>query len=922
MIRQRQSVLFTLPLILVFLLSAVSFSQSDLEKIRARTQAQNGTLSGTVADKRTGEAIIGANIHMTGTKLGTSTDIEGAFTVTAIPPGIYTVRISFLGYRTDSVTGVPVTPERNEPLRILLTEDDGVQQQEVLVSASAITSGEGAMLAERRNGARIGDGISAEQMKKAPDATSGDALRRVTGVTLVDNKFVFVRGVTDRYNQTTLNGAPVTSTSVDKKSFSFDMLPSNLLDNMNVTKTASPDLPGDFTGGLIQIKTLDIPEQRSLKASLGGSWNSMTTFRDFHRSQGSPSDWTGTDGGLRQFPGSSGGELGARLPNSWASRRSQGPVAQSFSLSAGDRIGTGEGELGVIAALTYRTNYQRTEVGIREFGGGQLRRNVNGTSDKVSVLWGGILDLSYGFGDRHRVSMKNNYNRSAEDKVYLMSGYKADDDENIRTYQTEWEQRGIYSGQFTGDHRPSEWNGATVDWMVNFSEARTAQPDRKELVYAASPYSDQPMSAKPGERSWGSIYERSAGQSFNILMPVGGFTVKGGAANERRAKNFSMQFYQVSSNGLAAQNFPLTTYGIDSIYRPEHFGPGLFSMVSFSNSSGAFDAAQDLRAAYLMADVPFLLDGHRFRFSGGLRMESVRQEIATQQGRLGAGAVTSLLEVTNILPSTNLTYMVDERQNIRAAYSHTVNRPEFRERSAFYFYDFDRSEYVRGNPLLQRALIRNYDLRYEFFPSFGDLFAASYFYKALSTPIEESRTFTSFVERTWINAPQGKNYGWEFEFRKNLGFASEYLMLSSVSANYTRIISSVPFRENKGNSSLPEIVEGERQMQGQSPYMYNISITFVEPAYGTSVHLLYNEYGSRIDAVGDVRAGDGDVYEQRRGTVDLSIAQPLGSVLKGLEWKFSAKNLNNQPIVFTQGRDVYRTNRVGTGYSMQFAYSY
>jgi hypothetical protein len=266
--------------------------------------------------------------------------------------------------------------------------------------------------------------------------------------------------------------------------------------------------------------------------------------------------------------------------------------------------------------------------------------------------------------------------------------------------------------------------------------------------------------------------------------------------------------------------------------------------------------------------------------------------------------------------------MIDEQQNIRIAYSQTVNRPEFRERSAFYYYDFDKSEYVRGNSQLSRALIRNYDLRYEIFPSFGDVIAASYFYKSLTNPIEEARTYTSFTERTWINAVKGKNYGWEFEVRKNLSFLSEYLMSSSIVANYTRIISSIPFRENKGNSAIQEIVEGERQMQGQSPYMYNISLSFVEPNLGTSVNVLYNEYGSRIDAIGDVKAGDGDVYEQKRGTVDLSLSQPLGILMQGLEWKFAAKNLNNQPIVYTQGKGVYRTNYVGTNYSMQFSYSF
>ena len=912
--------------LITLLLSLTTFSQeqNDLEKIRQRQNQLGGILLGKVVDQKSGEDIIGANIFIVDTKLGTSTDIDGKFIVKKIAEGKYTIRISFLGYETKNISDVEIKLNENTLLNVSISEDQGIQQQEVVVSASVIKSGEGAILAERKKTANIGDGISSEQMKKAPDATSGDALKRVTGVSIVDNKFVFVRGVTDRYNQTTLNGASVPSTSVDKKSFSFDMLPSNLLDNMNVAKTASSDLPGDFTGGLVQINTLDVPEQFSIKVMTGGSMNSITTFKDFQRSQGGSSDWIGNDDGTRLYPAQkiSISDLGTTLPNSWASNLKKGLVAQSFSVSIGDRVDFEEDQLGIIAALTYRNNFQHTGIGIKEYGGGQLRRNVSGFSDKVSVLWGGIFDVSYKLGEFNKFSIKNNYNRAAEDKVYIMSGYKADDDENIKSYQTEWEQRGMYSGQISGEHQLPELLSAKIDWMTNFSQARTEQPDRKELVYSASPYSDQPMIAKPGERSWGKIYEKTVGQKMNIAIPTETMKYKFGVFNERRTKNFSMKFYQVSSNNLASENFILSTYAVDSIYRQENFGIGKFSLISFDNSSGAYDAEQDLFAYYGMVDIPFSFIGESFRFTGGVRIEKSRQEISTDQGRLGSSSISSYLYNSDVLPSANITYMIDERQNIRIAYSQTVNRPEFRERSTFYFYDFDKSEYVRGNSQLSRALIRNYDLRYEIFPSFGDVIAASYFYKSFTNPIEEARTYTSFVERTWINAVKGKNYGWEFEVRKNLSFLNEYLMSSSIVANYTRVISSIPFRENKGNSSLQQIIEGERQMQGQSPYMYNISFSFVEPTFGTSLNILYNEYGSRIDAIGDVKAGDGDVYEQKRGTVDLSISQPLGILMKGLEWKFAAKNLNNQPIVYTQGKDVYRTNVVGTNYSMQFSYSF
>lgn len=910
--------------LLIIIVSTLLFSQdqeqSVMEKIRRQQAAQDGALTGKVRDEKSGEDLIGANVFIVNTKFGASTDIDGRYQIKRIAEGIYDVRISFLGYETKLISGVIITKGEPIILDVTLNEDQGIQQQEVVVSASAIKSGEGAVLAERKKAASIGDAISSEQMKKAPDATSGDVLKRVTGVTLVDNKFLFVRGVTDRYNQTMLNGASVPSTSVDKKSFSFDMLPSNLLDNMNVAKTASPDLPGDFTGGMVQVHTLDIPEKLSVKFVAGASLNSITTFKDFYRTQGGNTDVLGSDDGIRAFPDQklSNGELAKTLPNTWGSKLHKGPLAQSFSISIGDRIDFEEDQLGIIAALSYRNNYQHSDISIVEYGNHQLRRRVSGASDKLNVLWGGIFDLSYKLGEDHKFGIKNNLNRSAEDKVYRITGYTSDE-EYIRSFQTEWEQRSMYSGQITGEHAFPEFSSLRLDWLAFYSDAKTEQPDRKELVYGVSIHSSEPYAAKPGERSWGNIYEKNSGEKVNVVFAVPLGKIKAGIVNERRAKRFGMEFYQIQlSNPL---NSYLSVLPIDSIYSQENFDAGEFFLYPFTESSGAFSGTQDLFAYYTMVDIPFSVSDVHFRLTGGARVERSAQNVTTKQGRLGSSEIASQISNTDVLPSVNLVYIITENQNLRLAYSHTVNRPEFREMSDMSFYDFDRSEYVHGNANIKRALIRNYDLRYEIFLSYSDLFAFSYFYKSLTNPIEEFRTFTSYTERTWVNAEKATNYGWEFETRKNLGFLGEYFIGSQLVANYTRIISTIPYRENKGNSINPEVVEGERPMQGQSPYMYNISLFFTEPALGTSFNILYNEYGSRIDAIGDIRAGDGDVYEQKRGTVDLSITQPLTGLANGFEAKFSAKNLNNQPIVYTQGKEVQRKHNPGISYSLQFSYS-
>lgn len=893
------------------------------------SHAQNGAvISGKVRDQRTGDDLIGANVLVVGTKLGASTDIEGRFQVRRVPPGTYDIRISFLGYESKTIAGVTVAENETKTLDVSLSEDQGIQQQEVVISAAAIKSGEGAILAERKKAASIGDGISAEQMRKAPDATSGDALKRVTGVTLVDNKFVFVRGVTDRYNQTTLNGASVTSTSVDKKSFSFDMLPSNLIENMNVAKTATPDLPGDFTGGLVQLHTMDFPEARSIKLVMSGGVNSITTFEPFNRSMGSGTDWFGSDDGIRSMPAgtdapSSANLIGTKAPNTFAPRGISAPMNQSMSLSVADVIDFDESHFGYLAAFSYRNSHQRTNTVLNDYTALVLNRSLSGTIDRFSVLWGGILDLNMKFADLHKISLKNNYNKSAEDRYNVVGGNDLTNDQYVRSYLTEWEERGMLSSQLGGEHKlPDLWD-VSADWLVFFSEANTDQPDRKQVDYNLSrayPDSDPfAVNTSLTARSWGALYDRTLGQKMNVVVPVQGAKVKLGVLHEQKNRHYDIRYFQPTT--LALTQYDLLLYGIDSVFANANFGPGKFGYQEITKPSDRYAAKQDLLATYLMLDVPFSVSAEQFRFTGGVRMEDSRQEVYTNKARTIYEPSTSVIDTRDFLPSVNLTYLITETQNLRVAYSHTVNRPEFREMANVYFYDFDKFEYVVGDSTLSRAYARNYDIRYEVFPDAGDLFAVSWFYKHISSPIEERRIsgVGGTTERSWLNASYATNSGFEVEMRKHLGFVAEYLHNAQLVANFTRIYSEVPFRESSGASG---VVEGVRQMQGQSPYMFNVSLFFTEPSLGTSVNVLYNEYGSRIDAIGQLGNGDFNVIEERRGTVDLSLTQPLSGLVTGLEMKYTAKNLNNQPIVFTHGSNEYRRNVIGISHSLQFSMNF
>ena len=331
-----------------------------------------------------------------------------------------------------------------------------------------------------------------------------------------------------------------------------------------------------------------------------------------------------------------------------------------------------------------------------------------------------------------------------------------------------------------------------------------------------------------------------------------------------------------------------------------------------------YSGDQTIYSGYVMTDIPFNLFDQQFRLSGGIRLENSEQLVHTISAEETNKEYIARVKNIDVLPSMNFTFVITPASNIRFAYSHSVNRPEFRELSSFYFYDYAILEGNYGNPHLRRALINNYDVRYELFPGVGEVFAISYFYKNLSDPIEQKMLVSSNPERTWFNSPHGTNFGWEIEMRKALDFLPGPLANLSITGNYTRIYSAIDYNVVytvvAPDGTLQAATKTlNREMQGQSPYIINFSLMYREPSSQTTVNLLYNEFGRKLDAVGDVRVED--IMENARSVLDLTITQ---LILNNLELKFSAKDIQGKARVFeTRNGENYRTINMGTTYSVQ-----
>ncbi len=444
-------------------------------------------------------------------------------------------------------------------------------------------------------------------------------------------------------------------------------------------------------------------------------------------------------------------------------------------------------------------------------------------------------------------------------------------------------------------------------------------------------------------RIWRDLNERTNGLDADISVPLRIGKMKAGVSSNHRARDYRVAAF--FSDPFGAWEY--TKLPLEAIFDPENYGQGKLRFKEYGPFSGVYDAEQDVNAAYLMLDLPIDISSERFRLAGGARIEDSEQKVGGNTGQV-SGQFQTRLQNTDLLPSANLTYMIGDRSNLRLAYGRSVNRPEFRELARVLYYDFHEQQNVIGEPDLNRALIHNYDVRVEFFPKAGQVLAASYFYKELDDPIEvKLLTSPERAVKTWFNSPSGRNYGWELELRKSFDYSYEsgwyafplpwnclYGILGSsggsfnITANYTQVKSEVEFLVKPPNASPDKpVIVATRELQGQSPWMFNVTLAWEEPSLGSSFSILYNKIGRHIWAVGNTRYdinGDldriasQDIFEEARDVLDMAIGQDL---MGGLRFRFTAKDLLSNDEVHTyRNGDSYRTVVRYAEYSLGLSY--
>lgn len=928
--------------------------------------ANSGSISGKVVDSESGTPLRSATIMVKNTKLGAFSDVKGEYKLRNLKPGVYSLKVSYVGYVPKEIENIEVPSAQEVNITVVL-QPESKMTEEVIVDAVRLNDNQAAILAMRKNATNVSDGISIEEIKKLPDSDAGQSLKRVTGVTLVDNKFIYIRGVSERYSNTTLNGAAVTTTEPDKKAFSYDIFPSDLLENVSVVKSFTPDLPGNFAGGLVQLNTTNFPDKFSVKFSASSSFNTNVTAKTdaFFYSPGGSTDWLGFDDGTRALPSgfpSNRREIDllrtssynpydttgakekyenvAKLFNSKAWRHDRKTVSpldnRSFNLSFSNAYDIAEdSRFGIISSLNYGNSYSLNLLERNRLtANGSEFYLAQGTQATRSVNIGGLLNLAVKLGPNHQIGFKNVYSRSADDEATQLEGqdvaYQYLDYKNFSTHYT---QKELYSAQLNGDHNIFT-NNTLVEWRFGYSKSQRDEPDYRRLKFArqladaqknpSTPYSPELVYTEYGDgarvgRFYSNLNDNIFSGALNVTIPLGPMKFKVGLLSENNDRDFHARSLTIITppHGLA-DDIDSILYDYknpDRIFAPENFRvDDGFRISEDSKLMDSYTANENIWAGYVMMDLPFKLLTQDLRFIGGIRYENSHQ-------RLNSYMINDeKIEVNNItrdlLPSINFIWKANELTNLRLSYSRTLTRPTFREYAPFAFFDFLTQYLVRGNPDLVRALIDNYDLRYELFPEVGEVISVGVFYKTFENAIEETIfPQQSEISRTFDNADgSARNYGIEFEIRKNLGTIFNFLSNFTINVNLALIKSEITVLQGgKGT-------EDTRQMWGQSPYTFNVGLFYYEPELKTSVNLGYNVYGRRIIQVaqqGIYTFKDPHIYELPRNMLDLSIIQPIFS---NMELKLSLKNLLNEKLTYEQGGKRVDLNNLGTDISFGISY--
>ncbi|MEJ2003628.1 MAG: TonB-dependent receptor [Cyclobacteriaceae bacterium] len=926
--------------------------------------AQTGEIRGTVIDEGFGEPIIGANVlvkELIDAGVGASTDLDGQFSI-SLEPGTYTIEVSYIGLSNLVVNDVEVTAGQVTQLGELFMTEGSLQLEEVVVSAAQIRSTESALIAIKRNAPAMLDGISSSRMQLTGDATAIEAAKRVTGVSIEGGKYIYVRGLGDRYTKTTLNGIDIPGLDPDRNSLQLDIFPTNLIDNLVVSKNFTADMPADFTGGLVNLELKAFPEERILSFSLSAGFTPGMNFNsDFLTYDGGGTDWLGIDDGTRELPSQARGE-NIPTPGPGVSDQEVFDFVKSFkgelgaktrtsvpdfnaSFTFGNQISVGnnpekDAKLGYMFSVSYRneTNFYDDVI----YGEWQRESDPNvydltyanvqeGKLGENSTLIGGLAGLAY----------KTQRNKVRFSALHLQNGdkragqFRIDDNGEAvgrsgfigLSDNLEFNQRGLTNLMMHGSHLIGDMsNGWELDWKVSPTWSTSSDPDIRKTAFTESNGRWLFVAGAAGNpsRIWRDLSELSLSARVDVQKGLRLFDrdakVKFGAAHTYKDRDYEILLYDMQFAFLGQVwegPDPTVVLNDDNIY-PNRPNGIYYQAGNRTPNPNEYQSNSNNTAFYGLLEFNPL---NRLKATVGLRAENFTLRHTGRDQRWANGDFENgnnldndiVLDALDLFPSAGLIYSLTDKMNLRGSYSKTIARPSFKELSYAQILDpisnriFNGALFAYGDwdGNLSETRIDNMDLRWEMFLEGGQLISASVFYKKFDNPIElvripEQQTSTEFQPR---NVGDGQLFGLELEVRKNLGFISGALENLAVVGNVTFVESQIDmtdreFNARKSYERTGETIENTREMQGQAPYVINAGITYSGLGNGWEAGAFYNVKGRTLEVVGVGLYSD--VYTVPFHSLNVSVSKKFGADNRS-QLDFKVNNLLNSTLQSVYG---------------------
>lgn len=908
-------------------------------------------LSGQVLSTENNKPIANARIYISGISGNLNTDVNGYFK-TELETGMYNISVLHAQFNSTIKTNIELTEEGLSGYLIELTPA-GTELPEFVVIVPFIEGSLASVLEERKQNNSVANYLSMEQISKSGDSDAAGALKRVTGLTLVDGKFIFVRGLGERYSSTLLNGANLPSPDPTRRVVPLDLFPTGIIQSIEVQKGYSALIPAEFGGGTVTLKTINIPQENFLKMGVSYKNNSQTTHKDGLGFKGGSNDWTGFDDGSRDIPqpladaiagntelrptnpfvagGVAPEELeiiGESLTNNYSITNETIDPGLGFSLSGGMKKDLNSGPIiGFSTALEYSSDYQTRSELRRDYivsSGETLALDSEENADTTirDINLSGFLTTGIEFNENNTISANYMLLRNTQKFSEIAEGFNEDLGNSRRIFELRWTERELASFQTFGEHEFSDLNGLILNWQYTDSLAKFDEPDNRIYRYDQRDEGDFIFSTRndSNSRVWRGLEDSSKDIHYHLSFPLSlnnnnDLLFLGGQSWVTKDRSSDIRRFVFEDVGPLVNQVDRTDV-LENILSPEFIAANGYQLIEVTRATDNYFANLDIKASYFAIDYAYK---EQLKMSIGVRQEDFAQSVSTfSLFDENAAPITVSLKDKDYFPAFSSTLFLAHDNQLRINFSETATRPDFKELSPAQFKDPVLNRNVIGNPDLVAGRIKHYDLRWDKYFSAGEFVSLSLFYKQFFNPIELIILPGSSRIISFDNAESAENLGIEIEIYKDLSFMNKFIDKEIwsdlyLSANYAFIESEIILDSQQSGGQT----NNTRPLQGQSPYVANFQLAYDNKDKDLRLSLLFNVFGERISEAGT--SGKPDVYEQPFNQLDFVYSQ---KIFDKFNINFKAKNLLDDKALFLVGDEVARSYNKGKSFSFGVSYEF